>query len=363
MWCDCVHDDGTAFVEAVAALTGTRIYEDHVLDATNPSHPSWFDATAAYEMLIFRGLAQAPGALLAHGSIRIRTRPTVFFVLPGLLVTLRAPDSRIFAAQRERLLAPPAGARHRVPTRPEMLMARLLNDMVDRYLDLRQPLTDLLERVQRALLDPRRPYRDWPTLLQARTELRRLESLCEEQLDALQEWRDERLDRRGASRDLHTGDGADDATSAEALRVRIDDVVEHVHRVLGHVRRLESSAESAVQLHFSAMSLRTSEIMRVLTVITAVFMPLTLITGVFGMNFDAIPGLHSGTGFWITIAAMLAIALALLLWFRGRRYIDDDEMPAARLRRREAAPQAAARAAAQATSPGRPEVSATTQAK
>jgi Mg2+ and Co2+ transporter CorA len=302
-----------------------------VLDATNPSHPSWFDATARYEMLVFRGLAQAPGALLAQGAIRIRTRPTVFFVLPGMLVTLRAADSRIFAAHRARLEAPAHEGRHRMPARPELLMARLLNDMVDRYLDLRQPLADQLERLQRELLDPRRPFRDWPRLLQARTELRRLESLCEEQLDALQEWRDERMERHGAH---------DDA-EAEALRVRIDDVAEHVHRVIGHVRRLEGSVESAVQLHFSAMSLRTSEIMRVLTVITAVFMPLTLVTGIFGMNFDAIPGLHSGNGFWLTLAGMGAIALALLLWFRGRRYIDDDEMPAARLRRREARPDGA----------------------
>ena len=60
----------------------------------------------------------------------------------------------------------------------------------------------------------------------------------------------------------------------ELLRVRSRDVLEHIERVLAHVRRLESSAETAVQMHFSAQSNRTNDIMRALTVLTAIFLPL-----------------------------------------------------------------------------------------
>ena len=59
--------------------------------------------------------------------------------------------------------------------------------------------------------------------------------------------------------------------------MRTADVVGHIHRVLNHARRLESSVESAVQLHFSATAYRTNQVMRTLTAITAVFLPLTLI--------------------------------------------------------------------------------------
>ena len=72
----------------------------------------------------------------------------------------------------------------------------------------------------------------------------------------------------------------------ELLRVRSRDVLEHIERVLAHVRRLESSAETAVQMHFSAQSNRTNAIMRTLTVLTAIFLPLNLVTGFFGMNFE-----------------------------------------------------------------------------
>ena len=69
--------------------------------------------------------------------------------------------------------------------------------------------------------------------------------------------------------------------------MRSRDVLEHIERVLTHVRRLESSAETAVQMHFSAQSHRTNDIMRTLTVLTAIFLPLNLVTGFFGMNFEA----------------------------------------------------------------------------
>ena len=68
--------------------------------------------------------------------------------------------------------------------------------------------------------------------------------------------------------------------------MRSRDVLEHIERVLSHVRRLESSAETAVQMHFSAQSNRTNDIMRTLTVLTAIFLPLNLVTGFFGMNFE-----------------------------------------------------------------------------
>ena len=151
-------------------------------------------------------------------------------------------------------------------------------------------------------------------LLEARIELRKLDHLCEEQHDALQELRDHFVDT------LH---GQDSDRASDLLLVRINDVMEHIIRVLNHARRLESSIESAVQIHFAAMAHRTSEIMRTLTVITALFMPLTLITGIFGMNFEIMPLLKDRAGFWITMGAMVVMVAVLLFFFRRRRYLED----------------------------------------
>jgi magnesium transporter len=113
------------------------------------------------------------------------------------------------------------------------------------------------------------------------------------------------------------------ARERELLRVRSRDVHEHIERVLGHVRRLESSAESAVQMHFSAQGSRTNDIMRTLTVLTAIFLPLNLITGIFGMNFDALPLIHTATGFWVAFLLMLGVAGGLVWLFWRKRYLGD----------------------------------------
>lgn len=315
LWVDCAWDEAQDWVTPVEGLTGVTIYDDHVADAQNLQHPSCFDSTRLYDRVVFRGLAfRPPEHGPAGGPIRVRTRPTTFFILRSVLVTVRAPDSRTCPALRERLLArPPSGPQ---PPLPESLMLRLLNAQVDAYMDLRQPLSDQWERWQNELLDPRRPFRDWALLLRARLEARSLEHLCEEQLDALQEWRDERLERYPGH-----GHGGPFSPLSDALRVRIEDLVGHVERVRRHAQGLERSLESAVQLHFSATAHRTNEIMRTLTTLTAIFLPLTLVTGIFGMNFETIPGLHSPLGFWLTMTGMAALGLSMWLFFRRRRFI------------------------------------------
>lgn len=334
LWCDCPHEQARDWVADVQRLTGVPVFEDHLLDAENLGHPSFFDSTTRYEVVVFRGLAIQDRAQATPQIPQVKTRPTTFFVFPRCLVTVRASDSRIEAQLRERLLAA-RESNQRLPTCPEDLMLRMLNGLIDSFLDMRQPLTAQIEHWQRLLLDARKPFRDWPSLLLARQEARKLEHLCEEQLDALQEWRDERIERESphAAGATPSGHDSDPATLPRDVLppftdlhlVRITDLVNHIQRVISHARRLESSIESAVQLHFSATSHRTNEIMRTLTTLTAVFMPLNLITGIFGMNFDFIPGLHSPAGFWLSLAVMGLIAVALVAFFRARRYLARSE--------------------------------------
>lgn len=326
LWLDALHGevqgDPEAFRSRVDHLAAARIHDLHLQDAVNLQHPSFFDGTQMYDMLVFRKLAPGEAAPLAEvaRSDRVRalqeivTRPITFFVFDRLLVTVRNEHSRTIEQMQARLLGNRGDRptdKQRPPAHPDELMLRLLNGMVDRYLDLRQPLTERLERWQRELLDPRKPFSDWQTLLDARIEIRRLENLSEEQLDALQELRDAYID---ATPEPHQRD---------AQLVRIADVIEHIRRVLSHAQRLENSIETAVQLHFSATSHRTNQIVRLLTVITAVFAPLTLIAGIWGMNFDNIPLAHHPHGFAITVAGMVGLGLLLWLIFWINRFLSD----------------------------------------
>ncbi|GAB4467130.1 MAG: magnesium transporter CorA family protein [Burkholderiaceae bacterium] len=346
VWLDATRDEVAAdpegLRETMARLSGgVRVFDLHLRDALNPQHPSSFDATGDYHIVVFRKLARGESQPLAEieeaGAGRgrrrrlqeIATQPVTFFVFDRLLVTVRNAPSRTIEQTRQRLLeararaAPDAEAHPaRLPKRPEELMLRLLNGMVDRYLELRQPLTEKLDRWQRELLDPRRPFSDWSALLDARIEIRRLENLCEEQHDALQELRDSYLE------------STPQPQQSDAYLVRIADVIEHVRRVHTHAQRLENSLETAVQLHFSATAHRTNQVVRLLTVITAVFAPLTLVTGIFGMNFESMPLVRQRDGFWLTLGAMGLLALVLLAVFWTQRMLSDRPTRLLRLWRR-----------------------------
>jgi magnesium transporter len=107
----------------------------------------------------------------------------------------------------------------------------------------------------------------------------------------------------------------------DGLMARGRDVVEHIERVTHHVHRMEQGAETAVQIHFSAVGNRTNDIMRTLTALTAIFLPLNLIAGIFGMNFEFLPVVHSVNGVWWTLGAMASIALLLGVVFWRKRYL------------------------------------------
>jgi Mg2+ and Co2+ transporter CorA len=333
-WLDFSHEevaaDPQAFASRVFEFTGVHLFEEHLVDCVNLAHPSFFDTTRDYDMIVFRklvtadsgeALVTAPPAAevgvrrkpMPRALAQIQTRPVTFFCSDHALVTVRNGNSKTFATFRARVRQhgerSSNGAATRLPMRADELMLRLLNVMVDRYLELRAPLATQLDRWQRELLDPYRAFSDWAALLGARIEIRRLESLSEEQVDALQEYRDSVLD-------------GPESPVRESVLVRINDVIEHTHRVLNHARRLEATIESAVQLNFSAQAHRTNRIVQILTVVTVIFAPLNLLAGIYGMNFEKIPGAHEPWGFWFMIGTMGLIALLLMLVFSAKRYID-----------------------------------------
>jgi Mg2+ and Co2+ transporter CorA len=262
-------------------------------------------ATAASQSLV--PTKKLGPAILKH----IATLPVGFLLYDRLLVTVHSDSCATADDFVQRMVSSTHGRR---PTSPADLMLRMVNAMVDGYLDLRKTLTVQLDHWQTELMSPSTRFVNWRALLSARNDLHALEDLCDEQHDAMQEWLD-------TLQEQPLGDAAGARNERDGLVARSRDVVEHIERVVHHVRRLEQSAETAVQIHFSAQSNRTNDIMRTLTAITAVFLPLNLITGFFGMNFEFMPFIHHKAGFWWAFGTMVAIALTLSLVFWRKRYL------------------------------------------
>ena len=317
---------------AASTIGGSPVLDLHVKDLGNRAHPSHYDYTSIYDLVIFRRLASDTEVHAEVGDAhlpkdtplaafsRIRTRAVGFVVFDRLLITVH--PAGCFAARSfiERYLQDAiqseglsASARSRLPVSAADLMLRMLNLVVDSYLELRKVLSTELDHWQQGLLAPNRHAdADWGALMTARNALHMLQDLCEEQNDAMQEWLDAQREQPApwmsqAERDV--------------LLARARDVVEHIERVTHHVHRMEQSAETAVQIHFSAVGNRTNDIMRTLTALTAIFLPLNLIAGIFGMNFELLPLTHQTAGFWWTLAAMGFIALLLGVVFWRKRYL------------------------------------------
>jgi magnesium transporter len=81
-----------------------------------------------------------------------------------------------------------------------------------------------------------------------------------------------------------------------------------------------SSLESASNFYFSEQSRKMNEIMKTLTIISAIFIPLTFIVGVYVMNFDNMPELHARNGYFIVMIVMFLLVMALIIYFKKRRW-------------------------------------------
>ncbi len=75
------------------------------------------------------------------------------------------------------------------------------------------------------------------------------------------------------------------------------------------------------EIHISSIGLRTNEIMRVLTVISSVFIPLTFIAGVYGMNFSHMPELSKPWGYAACLALMAIVGIGQLIYFKKRHWL------------------------------------------
>ncbi len=330
-----------ALQDAAQRLGGSALLDLHLIDLTSDLHPSHYDGTSVYDVVIFRRLAtlaetQGEAERAVHGAdpgagtpvpdafARIESRAVGFAVFDRLLISVHPAGCHTAEQLIKRLaadarLSVDAGStRTRVPHSPADVVLRMVNGMVDRYLELRKDLTAALEQAQSELLKPDPHHTTWGVMMHARRQLHMLQDLCEEQQDAMQEWLDTLRELPLAAY------GAEPAQAQERrdqLVARARDVMEHIDRVLHHARRLEQAAESAVQIHFSAQGHRTNDIMRTLTAITALFLPLNLFTGFFGMNFQHLPLIHSDDGMWAALALLVLLAAGILAIFWRRRYI------------------------------------------
>lgn len=106
------------------------------------------------------------------------------------------------------------------------------------------------------------------------------------------------------------------------------DVHDHLQRISDLSEGYRDLVAGLFDIHFAVVGNRTNDVMKTLAVLSAIILPLSLLSGIYGMNFDNLPGKDWQHGYWATIGVMVLITVALLyyFWRRGWIFQSDEEL-------------------------------------
>ena len=114
---------------------------------------------------------------------------------------------------------------------------------------------------------------------------------------------------------------ADCAFLQEPTKVFFRDVYDHVVQIVDTIETLREMLSSSLDIYLSSVSYRLNAVMRVLTVITTIFMPLSFIASIYGMNFEHMPELKMVWGYPIVLGVMAAVGICMLILFKNKRWL------------------------------------------
>jgi magnesium transporter len=223
---------------------------------------------------------------------------------PGWLVTVQERHGDCLDPLRERLRSG-AGLIRRMG--PDFLAYAVVDGVIDGYFPIVEEIAAVLEELEEEVI--RRPGRH--TLARIHAVRRTLVALHR----VLFRERDSLAQMMRAE---------DDGPFSPPVRIYLRDALDHSMQALDAIESYREITVGLMDVYLSSVSNRLNEVMKTLTVMGTIFLPLSFLVGVYGMNFEHMPELHWRYGYPILWALMLAIAGGLLLWFRRRGWLARD---------------------------------------
>jgi magnesium transporter len=281
--------------EAVLREIG-RIFAIHPLaleDAVNVPQRAKSEAYPGHHLVVVRVPMREPGG-------EVRCPQVCLLVGARSLITFQERFFGFFEPVRERLRAGIGPIRR---LGPDYLAYALVDALVDRYYPVVQSLSEEVEDLEEEVSADAEP----DVLNRVHTLRRRLVTVRRvgwPQREAV-----------GALLTDHSPFISDE------VRTYLRDVADHIAQVMELVDSAHELALGLVELHLSMLSHRTNEVMKVLTIMASIFIPLSFVAGVYGMNFDHMPELHHPLGYTIALGLMACIAGGMLFFFRRRGWL------------------------------------------
>lgn len=189
---------------------------------------------------------------------------------------------------------------------PAFLCHQILDQIVDYYSPVLDDFDDRIDRLEQEIFNLKQPNNEvLSQIMDLKRSVLRLRRISVKQMDVI----------------LRMSRGEFPELIPEDLRPFYRDVHDHLTRVVDLAESYRDLISGSLEAYLSVVSNRLNEIMKVLTIFSAIMLPLTFIAGVYGMNFDHMPELRSRYGYYATLAVMLLVAIAMLFFFWRRGWL------------------------------------------
>lgn len=104
-------------------------------------------------------------------------------------------------------------------------------------------------------------------------------------------------------------------------KIYLRDALDHCIEINESLQIYREMSMSLMEMYMSTMSNKMNEVMKVLTIMASIFIPLTFIAGIYGMNFDHMPELHAKNGYFIVWGVMIALFIGMMVYFKRKKWL------------------------------------------
>lgn len=233
-------------------------------------------------------------------KLDVTTEQVALFFRKGLLISFQENETDLFKSVRERL----HNSKGRIRTRgADYLCYALLDALVDEYYLIMDEVEVVVDAIEEDLLeDPNQNIRS------------RIHHLKNELLvirRSIASWRD------AVSRFSKSESELIDSKTTFYLR----DLFDHTIQILDMVESQKDALHGLQDLYMSEISFKMNQVMQLLTIITTIFVPLSFLVGLYGMNFDYIPELSYHYGYFTLLGVMCLLVVGFIVYFRRKGWL------------------------------------------
>lgn len=219
----------------------------------------------------------------------------------NFLLSFHELDTSLFDAVRTRL-AKTANQRLRQQG-PDYLAYRLMDAIIDEYFIVLEQLGDQIEKTEEDIIN--NPTPQTPRIIYR---MKRQMLLLRKAIWPMRE----------AMGHLMHGE---DEFITQFTQVYLRDLYDHTVQAIDTLETFRDLLSNMLDMYLSSLTNRMNEIMKTLTIITTIFIPITAIASIYGMNFETMPGIHSAYGYPMALVCMISIAIMMMMYFWKKKWL------------------------------------------